>query len=71
MFDDPLDSNPPPKPPCSHEYDYSIYFEKLKDSYVVERVCSECGERQQEAVSLKKGDDPDEMSEEEIKDYFR
>jgi uncharacterized OB-fold protein len=72
MFDsDPFGDDPPPMPPCDHEYNYDVYFEKVKESHMVRRKCAECGNIETKPIDLREDEDPDEMDEEEIKIYFK
>lgn len=71
MFDEPLGEDPPPMPPCDHKYEYSIYFEKVKECHMVKRKCMECGNMEQKSVKLGENEDADDMDEDEIKLYFK
>lgn len=71
MFDkDPFGNNPPPKPPCDHEYEYSVYFEAVKETYIAKRECVECGETDREEMNTT-NEEAEDLPEEQIKRFFR
>lgn len=71
MFNEPFGDDPPPMPPCDHEYEYSIYFEAVKECHMVKRKCIECGNMETKPIKLRDDETADDMEEEEIKLYFK
>ena len=64
-------NNPPPRPKCKHSYSYNVYYEALRDTYIAERVCTECGKRDQKPVNGDySSDEIESWSEDDIIDYY-
>lgn len=64
-----LSDDPPPKPYCDHEFEWDVYYEAIKETYIARRMCDNCGDvtrmemwTQDESV--------EDWSEEEIREFM-